>query len=477
MSLRCLIGFVLALLLSGCASIPQHLPRNPRVGAATGPHTPQAMRRTTAWPEHAWWRALHDHTLDQWVTRALANNPDLHAAAARVLAAQATIGLSNARRLPHFNANLSFTQQYFSAQGLHPGANGTSNLYTEINPLQIQYHVDLWGRDRALVQAARGAAQIALAEQAQTRLLLSTAVVLRYAGLMGDKRLLRQELALVRLQRHALALAQVAYRTGIADEHGQLQLQVQLATSSERIASLRAACAAERHALAELAGEGPGTVQATPSGALPLPSSRLPENLPLGLLAHRPDIVAARWAVEAAAARVHAARAAFYPDLNLRLLAGWNSINLADLFNPANFAHAVGPVLSLPIFTGGALRAQLRGQNAQFLEAQDQYQGRVLAALRQVADTLSAWEKLREQRHAQQQVLATASRQEYLAQGVWQSGMAGLLPKLRSQIQYLQAEEKNTRLQTASIQNWALLESALGGGYRSIERKSVHGGG
>lgn len=476
MSLRCLLGLGLALLLSACAHIPQHLPQNAHVNLTSAPPIPQGMHTTMTWPKPAWWRALHDPTMDQWVTNALANNPDLHAAVARVLAAQAAVGLANARRLPHFNANLAFTQQYFSAQGLHLSANGTSNSFTEINPLQIQYHVDLWGQDRALVEAARGTAEIAQAEVAQTRLLLSTAVVLHYAALVGDERLLRQETVLVQIQRHALTLTEVAYRTGIADQRQSLQAQEQLAQSREHIASLRASCAAERHALAELAGYGPATMVSVTNAALSLPQSHLPENLPLGLLAHRPDIIAARWAVEAAADRVHAARAAFYPDLNLRLLAGWNSINLADLFNPANFAHAVGPVLSLPIFEGGALRAQLQGENAQFLAAQDQYQSRILAALRQVADVLSAWEKLGHQRSAQQQVLLATRKQERLDAGAWQSGTSALLPSLQSQIQYIEADEKATRLETASIQNWALLESALGGGYLTTKKGNVHGG-
>ena len=475
---RKLAGLVLLPgLLSACAMLPQHLPKNAKVAPASAPVTPQGMATSNAWPQADWWRALHDRQLDHWVEQALANNPDLHAAGARVLAAQADVGLANARRLPHFNANLSFTQQYFSAQGLHLSANGTSNFFTSLNPLQIQYHVSLWGRDRALVQAARGEKEMAEAEQAQTRLLLSTAVVLHYSALLGDEQVLGKEQVLHRVQQRILALSTVAYRIGVGDATGMLQARLALAQSSKEIASLTAAIAAQRHALAALLGEGPcaKTLSTPRVQPLSLPQSELPKDLPLGLLARRPDIVAARWAAEAAAAQVHAARAAFYPDLNLRLMAGWNSIHLADLFDPANFAHAVGPVLTLPIFEGGALRAQLRGQNAGFLAAQDAYQGQILAALRQVADVLSAWTKLRQQRAAQAQAVEAAQRQVRLTAGAWRSGTQPLLPSLQSQVRYLLAEEANIRLETRSVQNWAMLESALGGGVLSMSQETTHG--
>ncbi|WP_414040573.1 efflux transporter outer membrane subunit [Acidithiobacillus sp. M4-SHS-6] len=465
-TLRLLCFGGMALFLSACATVPK-LPRNPHAPAPSAPSLPKGMRPTELWPRYQWWKALHDPVLDRWVARALADNPSLHAAAARVLAAQAVVGVTNARRLPHFDAGLSFTQQYFSAQGLHLSANGTSNFFTELNPIQIRYHIDLWGQDQALVRAARGDAQMVAANLAQARLLLSTAVVLHYVALMGDEALQQKEEQVFQVLHQNLRLSRTAYAAGIGNAQGFLQARRGLATTAARLATLKADCATQRHALAELAGEGPGTAQ--PKRIPPpfplLPDARLPADLPLGLLAHCPDIIAARWAMEAAAARVHAARAAFYPDLNLRLLAGWNSIDLGDLFQPGNFAHAVGPVLTLPIFEGGALRSRLRGENALFLATQEQYRARILSDLRQVADILSAWEKLRGQRQAAREALAAARRQLGLAQGAWRSGIGTRLPYLQQQIGYLRARQAIIQLKTASLQNWALLESALGGGY------------
>jgi len=461
-------------LLAGCARLPGHLPRNASFHPIERVATPGGILRTASWPQQHWWRALQDPTLDALIQQAMAQNPTIQMAAARVLAAQGAAAVARSRLLPHFASTLSFTQQYFSAQGLHLAANGTSNFYTELDPLDMDYQVDLWGKDQDLVRAARGISQMTQAEAAQTRLLISTAVVLHDSALVGYQALLAKETALQRVQEQILTLQQGAFASGVANQGPVWQARLSLAQTVRVKAALVAACAAEEHAVAALVGQGPkalshiGVVQ----GPMPIPPTTLPQDLPLGLLAQRPDIVAARWAVEAAAARVHAARAAFYPDLNLRLIAGWNSIHFGDLFDPGNFAHAVGPVLRLPIFTGGALRGQLKTDNALFLVAQDQYRSRILGALRQIADLLSTWQKLQRQQVAQEQSLVAAQKRLRLTQGACDSGIAGQLPSLMAEQQCLKIEAEGIRLQTARVQNWALLESALGGGYGSSVRKS-----
>ena len=461
---RLLLGLSLPFLFSGCASLPKNLPKNPQTRSQDHLARPVGMNHGP-WPKADWWKTAADPGLDALIQRALVRNPELHAATARVLLAEAETAGARSRLLPHFNASLQFTQQYFSAQGLHLSANGTSNLYGEFDPLLARYHVDLWGRDRDLVAAARGEAAVAQAGMAQTRLLLSTATVLHYFSLQGDQRLLHEEQRLQTWQKRAVLVARSTYGSGLADATQVHGTQIALAQSTHRIAALQAAITEEKHALATLAGEGPDAALPRAEGLPPMPESTLPIDLSLSLVGRRPDIVAARWAVQAAAAQVGAARAAFYPDLNLRLLAGWNSINLADLFDPANFAHAVGPALTLPIFEGGSLRANLRAQDAIFLSAQDHYQAAILAALNQVADALSNWLKLQAQAKAEDTALRAQRRQLRLRLAAWQSGLQSAMPSIQAHIALLQIAEAKTAIATARLQNWALLESALGGGY------------
>jgi len=469
------------LLLGGCAQLPKDLPHNPIRGQDLALARPAGMPRAP-WLRTDWWQAAKNPALNGLVTKSLARNPDLHAAAARVLLAQAQVAGAHSRLLPHFDAGLEFTQQYFSAQGLHLSANGTSNFYAELDPLLIHYHVDLWGKDRDLVRAARGRLTMAQAEAAQTRLLLSTAVVLHYFALRGDERLLQEEERMRIWQKRALQVAAAGFASGIEDASSVHGKSFALARSAQRIAALKDAIAAERHALAALTGQGPAAhiAQAEVVHQLQLPPMGLPPQLPLNLLGHRPDIVAARWAVRAAAADVGAAQAAFYPDINLRLLSGWNSIHIGDLFDPGNFAHALGPAVSLPIFEGGALRARLKAQNALFLAAQDYYQSTILRALRQVADVLSSWQKLARENRAEAAARQAESAQWRLRRVAWKSGLEAKLPSIEAQIALLQIAERQTAITTARLQNWALLESALGGGYRfkrslSKEDKNKHG--
>mgnify|MGYP001626330112 CR=1 FL=1 len=461
-----LVVAALGLLLAGCAALPQHLPKNRDAGAVPDLKRPVDMV-SIPWPQLRWWRELRQPALDTLVERALEHNPDLQEADARVLLAQAQVAAAHSRLLPHFDVGLSFTQQYFSDQGLHLSANGTSNFYTELNPIEARYHLDLWGQDADLVRAARGRLAMARAEAAQTRLLLSTATALHYLALQGDERVLHQERQLRHWQKTALQVAELAYASGLEDRSAVDLAKVALQQSSRRCDALVAVIAAERHALAALTGQGPDAsvpVDTADSGQA-RPSVGLPAQLPMELLGRRPDIVAARWAVRAAAAQVGAARAAFYPDINLRLLAGWNSIRLGDLFNPGNFAHAVGPAITLPIFEGGALRAQLRAQNAVFLAAQDHYRETILTALQQVADVLSDARRLERDAKALQTQQRSQDRQWQLQRTAWRSGLTSRLPSIEARIQLQGTLEAETVNRIQRLQNWVLLESALGGGY------------
>ncbi|WMT47070.1 MAG: efflux transporter outer membrane subunit [Acidithiobacillus caldus] len=457
----------LSLVVGGCARLPEQLPNNPKDQVDLDIPRPTGIA-AAPWPAQEWWRSANDPELNRLVQIAFARNPDLRAAAAKVLLAQADVGAARSRLLPHFDADFALTQQYFSAQGLHLSANGTSNTFGALNPIDIHYHVDLWGQDRDLVRAARGRLAMNQAEAAQARLLVSTAVVVQYFALEGDRRLLQQTEHLHTLQEQAKAVAEGGFQQGLFNASQIHAEDLALAESAQRIAKLQAAIAAEKHALAALCGEGPSMTigSATITKQALSPALGLPKNLPLRLLARRPDIVAARWAVQAAAAEVGAARAAFYPNINLRLLAGWNSIHLGDLFNPGNFAHAVGPVITLPIFEGGALRAHLRAQNAVFLAAQDRYRSTLLAALRQIADRLSTAQKLARQERAQRHAAAAAQAQWELRQQAWRQGLSDALPSIAAEITCVQVRQRRTAITTARWQNWALLESALGGGYR-----------
>jgi outer membrane protein TolC len=176
-------------------------------------------------------------------------------------------------------------------------------------------------------------------------------------------------------------------------------------------------------------------------------------------------MIAARWLVFAADNAVHAARAAFYPDINLALFAGWNSIHLGDLLSPVNWAHAVGPAVTLPLFEGHALRAQLAIQRAAYLAARDHYRRVLLTAVREVADNVSDWTQTARELKAAQDAVESARHQQQLAAGAYAAGLTNRLPVLRAQLTATRESLTTIPLQRARGQAWAKLEEALGGGY------------
>ncbi len=470
----CRAGFpvlVGLLAVSGCARLPRHLPEaapsaRPALARTVAQDLGRAGVTSGAWPGRDWWTAAGLPALDTLVHGALQGNPGLREASARILAARAAAGQADARLVPHIHAEARLTGQYFSRQGLHTSANGTQNLYGEFDPLAVRYPVDLWGRDRYRLRAALASWQVARADQAEARLVLSRAVAWHYFALLGDARRLRLAVRRERLERTLWRLARIREDSGIAGARVRYAREEGVAESRQEVAALRASVARERQVLARLAGHGPDWGERIPVVRWTPPARMaLPADLPLRLVAHRPDIAAARWEMEAAAARVGAARAAFYPDVNLVLFVGWNSIHLGDLFSPGNLAHAVGPVVTLPIFEGGALRARLKARNARYLAAGDQYRGALLRAVQQVASALSRWREIHRKMRAQSRAAAAAGHLDRVATAAWDCGIRSRVAPLRARASAAAVRGKLAALQAVDAQAWVRLESALGGGY------------
>lgn len=456
---------LLAAVLGGCAQLPRTLPASGRQTADSHPARP-VSGRTPTWPSAAWWTVAGSRPLDRLMNTALRGNPTLTVASARVLAAHAIVLSAQAHGNLHLGAAATMTHAYFSQQGLHATANGTTVLYTEIDPLVAHYHLALWGRTRDRIRAALGALRAARAERTETRLLLATRIVVHYFALSGDRARYHDLVQQNRLAHHLLQLTQTRLRLGLAGAQAVYRQQEACAATHEALLSLAAAVRIERHMLAALAGRDPAFgagIAVTPLPRVIAP--RVPDDLSLALVTHRPDIAAARDAVAAAAARVGAARAAFYPEVDIALFAGWNSIHLADLLDPANLARAIGPVVTLPIFEGGALRARLRKETALYRLASAHYQHTVLDAARAVANRLTHLTEMRRTVNRQRRALRAARHLADLTQSAYEAGINDRLAVLSAQIGALEAHERLLILETHKAQAWALFMSALGGGY------------
>jgi NodT family efflux transporter outer membrane factor (OMF) lipoprotein len=250
--------------------------------------------------------------------------------------------------------------------------------------------LDLWGRNRAALAAARGEAAAARVDAAQARLLLSSGIALSWGNLV--QLYSARELAV----RSVGALGGIEQLTeqrvgaGI-DNRADLELATARAGAEQALAAIEETIALERKRLAALIGSGPDRAK-----RLPIPSPNLryatdvPANLAASLLGRRPDIVSARLRAEAAALRVKSARRAFYPDINLAAVAGLQSLGLGQLFNSGSQFANFGPAATLPIFDGQRLRSNYRAAESGYDEAVARYDQVLLGALRDVADTLES---------------------------------------------------------------------------------------
>ncbi|HBK45566.1 MAG TPA: multidrug RND transporter, partial [Xanthomonadaceae bacterium] len=192
---------------------------------------------------------------------------------------------------------------------------------------------------------------------------------------------------------------------------------------------------------------------------------QLPSVLPADLLGRRPDVVAARWRVEAADKDIAAAKTRFYPSLNLTALGGAVNKDVGQLLKSESLFGIVAPALSLPIFDGGRLRADLAGKDAQYDLAVADYNEKVVQALRDVADQVNAVRSLDQRTRSQAEALATAASAHDLARQRFRAGIGSYLEVLSVEEQLLAAQQRMATLQSEQILASVKLRRALGGGF------------
>jgi NodT family efflux transporter outer membrane factor (OMF) lipoprotein len=463
---------VLMLGTHGCAPLPPETARAvtkpvPTIDSATQDAV-HARWAQDAWPPVSWWQMLGIPELDAAVKIALADNPDLKVVAARVQQGQALVRLREAQQLPSIDARLSTTVERFSRNSIQNKFAGEEFGLILLNPLNLRYHLDFWGRDRAAVAAAVGNARALEAEMADARLLLSTNTARTYIRVAAALEKLQLAELLSQTQRDIRQVTEVRRRHGLDTATAIQAAEISVAANDQRTSTLKAETRLLRDQLAVLAGQGPDWGARAKIGALPgLASLTLPDNLPLSLLARRPDVTAARWRAEAEVQAVKVAKTSFYPDVNLTGFAGLHSVSLTDLFlHGSNLAFAIGPTIELPLFQGGRLEANLQLHEAAYDVAVETYNSTVLRAVQEVADGLARWQEHNERLRSQQGVLSAAVERLRLAQVLSTNGLNHRLQVLEAQFAV-----HEQRLLLKAVESDYLLAAidvieALGGGYR-----------
>ena len=463
---RFLVLAALMLMLAGCASYSGIFPAAMRFNERTlaDKSAPYAN-----WPSENWWQELQDPVLGGLIEQALADNPGLQAATARLRRATAIAGESESALFPQIEASLSSTRERFSERGLIPPPYaGTTH---SINDLQLagQWELDFFGKNRETLRAALGEVRASEAEQQAARQLLASNVARGYYNLA--RLLAQRELAEAR-QRQRLDLAGLVERRVKAGIDTRVELEAAQGVIPENardIAALDEQVALARHALAALVGNTPEAADDLAPNLPVVAPLAVPKTLPADLLGHRADIVASRWRVEAAVHGMASTKAMFYPNINLRAFAGFSAIGFDQWLDSGSRQPGIGLAISLPIFDAGRLRNQYRISAASVDAAVATYNGTLLDALRDVADQLSTLHALDIQIERQQAAQASAQRSYDLALQRYRADISDRLNVLNVETGLIAQRRAAIDLQARWIDSRIRLINALGGGFAETQ--------
>ncbi len=482
-----LVASTLLLTLSACASY-RDIGTRAELRTADSFATQQTFHNSSSeWPSQQWWQQFHDAQLNALIEEALAHNPTLDAAAARVRAAQAHTGTARSYQSPEINASADISYQKLSETWIFPPPYGGSSLFNNTLRLNAAYEIDFWGKNRAAVRAATSQERAAEAEQQSATLLLTSnlcAVYIELGRLLAERDLLAQTLQ----QRETIfTLTQQRVAAGIDNRADVKQAESQLPSTRGQLAQIDEAIGAARNALAALLGAGPDrglSIQPPQLGSAQFGATQtdatkhdiqLPNNLPVDLLGRRPDIVAARWQAEAAQQHVDVAKAMFYPNVSLTGYVGFSSLGIDNLVKPESAESGIGPAIRLPIFAGGRLRQNLRSEYANYENAVANYNATLTTALREVADQLNALHALRNRQQEQQQAASIAHSALNFATQRYEAGIGNYLSVLSAQTIVLNQDRLGVELNMRALELQVALIKALGGGYTARQYVSgVH---
>ncbi len=465
--MRAKFALTALILVSGCSLAPTYHP--PAIPVPTQYKEAAAALPgwTTASPmdasaRGAWWVAYDDPVLTDLETRAEAASPTLAAALARYDEARAQVGIAAAAEVPEVDAGASITRERVAAHAPGNTLGVPVNNTDKVIEGTLSYDVDLWGRIRNTVKAAKANAAASNADLASARLSLQASVADAYVRLRGlDARadLLRRT---VEAYNRAYELVSTRHAGGIAAGMDVSRARSTLASALAQVSDIANQRAATEHELAALIGAVTTDFSVAPRlEAIALPP--IPASQPSTLLQRRPDIAAAERRMFAFNAQIGVARAALYPDVTLGLAAGWQTTSGALLSTPSTF-WSLGPAQLLqPLFDGGKRRAQVRLSRAQYNEAAADYRNTVLTAFRQVEDGLAALRHLSAEEVAQRDAATSAKKTTDLSLIRYRDGAADYLEVVTAQTEELTSEVTLIELQTQRLQSNIALVQALGG--------------
>jgi multidrug efflux system outer membrane protein len=413
--------------------------------------------------DEKWWEVFQDPVLQQLIHTALQQNYDVQIAAARVLQAQAQLGITRASQFPMVNAGAQgFSERNPQIASVIPAYKANA---AEVD-LSVIWNLDFWGKYRRQTEAAR--ASLLASEWGRRAVLTSvvSSVATAYFQLRELDLALEVSKKTLVSRQNSLQLINVLAKNGSASVLDVRQAEQLVYAAAETISDLERQLAQQENALSILLGENPGAIprgrQLTEQAYPPT----VPAGLPSELLERRPDIRQAEENLVAANAEIGVAKAAYFPSISLTGTAGFESYKLSQLFTGSSTLWNAAGSLTQPVFEAGGLRAGMRLAEAQKEQMLLTYKQTIMGAFQQVSDSLVAYQKEREFREQQELLTSAAQDTDRLSNILYQHGGASFLQVLTSETNYFAAALNLAQAQLNERLALVQLYNALGGGWQ-----------
>lgn len=460
---KTLISLAAALAIAGCADMSGIAPQAQLRDATSVGLTSSASTAVSA----QWWREFGDEQLNRLVDQALAGNPNLRIAQARLSRAQAVQEVASSALLPQVNGSLDVTRQKYTANGAVPPPLAGSVRESGTLQLSTSWELDFFGKNQAALDAALGSAKATQADTEAARILLASNVVRGYLQLARINDQLVVANRTLAQRQESLGLVRDRVNAGLDTRLELRQSEGGLPEARQQIEALREQAALSKNALAALVGQPNLAGALTEPGLAAIKKVANPSAIPADLLGQRADVAAARWRVEAAGYDIKNAKAQFYPNINLVAFAGFSSIGLSKLVDSGSQQWGVGPAIRLPIFEAGRLRANLRGKTADYDAAVESYNATVIDAVREVADQVASGQSITRQQAEQKQAQEAAESAYEIAVQRYKAGLGNYLNVLTAENAVLAQRRLAVDLAARELDTQVNLIRALGGGWKA----------
>lgn len=424
------------------------------------------------WPSSKWWISYGDEQLNRLVEQGLKNSPDIAIAMARVEQASAYTKIAKSSLSPQVGANAAVSGEKMSYNYITPKV-ATPQDWNDYGraTISLNWEIDFWGKNRAMLAAATSELEALSAQNDQTKLIVSGAITSVYAKLAALYALRDNALKSVNVRKQTLALFEQRFGRGIENEAGVALAKAKLENAKGEVLALDEQIAITKNQIAKLLGVGPDfalTIE-RPSAAMASKEYSLPKDLALNLLGRRPDIAAAKYITEAKSQTIKQKQAAFYPNVNLSAFIGFQALGLDNLIKSGSDIGGVGPAIYLPIFTGGRLKGDLKSAEASYDEAAANYNKTLTHALEEVASIGVSQKMLGSQISSAAKGVEAANTAYKIAKSRYEKGISNYLEALTANDNLLASQKYLVNLQTKSLILDIEMQRALGGGYQNTK--------